>query len=37
VKTSAQAVGYDSESAFSRAFKRALGLAPAEWRHEEAR
>jgi len=25
-------VGYDSEAAFSRAFKRAAGLAPAAWR-----
>jgi AraC-like DNA-binding protein len=25
-------VGYDSEAAFSRAFKRAMGLAPAAWR-----
>jgi AraC-like DNA-binding protein len=27
-------VGYDSEAAFSRAFKRALGQAPAHWRAE---
>ena len=32
IKTIAEAVGYDSESAFSRAFKRALGVAPAQWR-----
>jgi AraC-like DNA-binding protein len=25
-------VGYDSEAAFSRAFKRELGAAPAAWR-----
>jgi AraC-like DNA-binding protein len=25
-------VGYDSEAAFSRAFKRALGVSPAQWR-----
>ena len=25
-------VGYDSEAAFSRAFKRAAGVAPAAWR-----
>ena len=28
----AQAVGYDSEAAFSRAFKRYSGVAPASWR-----
>ncbi len=28
----AQAVGYDSEAAFSRAFKKAFGAAPATWR-----
>lgn len=28
----AQAVGYDSEAAFSRAFKRSAGAAPAAWR-----
>lgn len=28
----AQAVGYDSEAAFSRAFKKAFGTAPATWR-----
>ena len=27
-------VGYDSEAAFSRAFKRWLGSAPAHWRAE---
>ena len=32
----ADAVGYGSEAAFSRAFKRAAGVAPAEWR-ERAR
>jgi AraC-like DNA-binding protein len=25
-------VGYDSEAAFSRAFKKATGVAPASWR-----
>ena len=25
-------IGYDSEAAFSRAFKRAVGLSPAGWR-----
>jgi AraC-like DNA-binding protein len=28
----ARRVGYDSEEAFSRAFKRAYGLAPMHWR-----
>ena len=28
----AEAVGYDSEAAFSRAFKKAIGTAPATWR-----
>jgi len=32
VSTIAAEVGYDSESAFSRAFKRELGAAPAAWR-----
>jgi AraC-like DNA-binding protein len=26
-------VGYDSEAAFSRAFKKAAGVAPASWRN----
>lgn len=30
----AHAVGYDSEEAFSRAFKREYGLAPAHWREQ---
>ena len=30
-------VGYDSEAAFSRAFKRELGVAPAEWRRNPSR
>lgn len=30
-------VGYDSEAAFSRAFKRATGAAPAEWRKRRQR
>jgi AraC-like DNA-binding protein len=29
-------VGYESESAFSRAFKRQLGAAPAAWRRSQA-
>jgi AraC-like DNA-binding protein len=32
----ASEVGYDSEAAFSRAFKRELGLAPAAWREAAA-
>ena len=28
----ADAVGYDSEAAFSRAFKKTFGVAPATWR-----
>jgi transcriptional regulator GlxA family with amidase domain len=28
----AESVGYDSEAAFSRAFKKAFGTAPATWR-----
>jgi AraC-like DNA-binding protein len=28
----AESVGYDSEAAFSRAFKKAIGVAPATWR-----
>jgi AraC-like DNA-binding protein len=33
----AQNVGYDSEAAFSRAFKKAFGTAPATWRRQGAR
>jgi AraC-like DNA-binding protein len=32
VKTIAEAVGYDSEAAFSRAFRKAAGMPPAAWR-----
>ncbi|WP_413869073.1 cupin domain-containing protein [Albidovulum sp.] len=32
----AHEVGYESEEAFSRAFKRATGLSPARWREREA-
>jgi AraC-like DNA-binding protein len=32
----AQAVGYESEAAFSRAFKKCLGVAPAVWRQRSA-
>ena len=33
----AAAVGYDSEAAFSRAFKRLVGRAPGTWRRERSR
>lgn len=33
----AGAIGYDSEAAFSRAFKREFGLPPASWRTRQAR
>jgi len=33
----AEAVGYDSEPAFSRAFKREFGLPPASWRSSQQR
>lgn len=32
----AQAVGYGSEAAFSRAFKKSVGVAPSDWRQREA-
>lgn len=32
----AHSVGYDSEEAFSRAFKREFGLPPAQWRDQQA-
>jgi AraC-like DNA-binding protein len=32
VATIARRVGYESEEAFSRAFKRAHGLSPSHWR-----
>jgi AraC-like DNA-binding protein len=28
-------VGYESEAAFSRAFKRVVGLSPGEWRRKK--
>lgn len=31
------AVGYGSEAAFSRAFKKLVGVAPATWRHARKR
>jgi AraC-like DNA-binding protein len=35
VATIAQEVGYDSEAAFSRAFKRSVGQPPAAWRRKQ--
>lgn len=32
----AEAVGYESEAAFSRAFKKCVGVAPADWRQRAA-
>jgi transcriptional regulator GlxA family with amidase domain len=37
VSTVARRVGYDSEEAFSRAFKRALGRSPRHWRADHKR
>jgi AraC-like DNA-binding protein len=31
----AEAVGYESEAAFSRAFKKRVGIAPTSWRLRE--
>ncbi|MEW5963947.1 MAG: helix-turn-helix transcriptional regulator [Pseudomonadota bacterium] len=31
----AHSLGYDSEEAFSRAFKRTVGVSPARWREQE--
>jgi AraC-like DNA-binding protein len=36
VSAVAREVGYDSEAAFSRAFKKLTGVAPAVWRHRQA-
>jgi transcriptional regulator GlxA family with amidase domain len=36
VATIAAEVGYESEAAFSRAFKRLVGLPPAAWRRAQA-
>jgi AraC-like DNA-binding protein len=33
----ANRVGYDSEAAFSRAFKKAVGSPPSEWREQHIR
>ena len=32
----ANSVGYDSEEAFSRAFKREFGVSPSQWRTQQA-
>jgi AraC-like DNA-binding protein len=32
----AAAVGFESEAAFSRAFKKSVGLPPDEWRRQQA-
>ena len=32
VRAVAEEIGYDSEAAFSRAFKKHTGLAPSDWR-----
>lgn len=37
VRTAADAIGYESEAAFSRAFKKAVGCAPASWRQRRHR
>lgn len=36
IATIAHEVGYESEEAFSRSFKRVLGQSPAAWRHERS-
>jgi AraC-like DNA-binding protein len=37
IATIADAVGYESEAAFSRAFKKAVGVPPSEWRRTRTR
>jgi AraC-like DNA-binding protein len=37
VGEAAAAVGYESEAAFSRAFKKLVGLSPSAWRQASAR
>ena len=37
VATIADRVGYESEAAFSRAFKKAVGMSPSEWRKQPPR
>jgi AraC-like DNA-binding protein len=36
VRAVAESVGYASEAAFSRAFKKHTGMAPADWRRHSA-
>jgi AraC-like DNA-binding protein len=36
VSAVAREVGYDSDAAFSRAFKKLTGVAPAAWRNRQA-
>jgi AraC-like DNA-binding protein len=36
IATIAAEVGYESEAAFSRAFKKSVGLPPAEWRSKRS-
>jgi AraC-like DNA-binding protein len=36
MKAIADRSGYDSEAAFSRAFKRCFGLPPGDWRKRQA-
>jgi AraC-like DNA-binding protein len=36
VASIANRVGYDSEAAFSRAFKKSVGVPPSEWRKQRA-
>jgi AraC-like DNA-binding protein len=37
IATIAERVGYESEAAFSRAFKKAVGMPPSEWRKQRSR
>jgi AraC-like DNA-binding protein len=36
VSTIADRVGYESEAAFSRAFKKAVGVSPTDWRRRSS-
>jgi AraC-like DNA-binding protein len=33
----AHAIGYESEEAFSRAFKREIAVSPSQWREQQGR